>query len=235
MTYFYAFFILAPTIMLTGTQTLFGDIISAVELQQIASTTTRYTDTSSDGVSGWEFVAAESFTISALGYYDHPQIGFVDFHDVGLWQLSGANASLIAAARVEAGDTATLVGSFRYAAIEPLEITAGGTYVLGAIIGRGNGNSEFDPLAIPTASGWTHASQITQVAGRFGTINLPGGGFTDSNFPSDYGALSDPPILGPNFMLISAVPEPSSIFLLGSGIAAYFGWRRKKSPDLTGC
>lgn len=230
MNYFCAFFVLAVTTTLTGLQTSYGDVITAVEFQQIDSTSTQYTDTVNDGVTGWQFVAAQTFTISALGYYDHLTNGFVDAHDVGLWHLNGTASTLIAGARLDPGSTATLVGGFRYVDIEPLVITAGGTYVLGATIGRGAGVSQFDFLVRPTASGWTHASQITQVAGRFGSIN-PADGFLNANYPSDSATPTDPPNLGPNFLIISAVPEPSSIFLLGSGIAALCIWRRKKSRD----
>ncbi|MEZ6137500.1 MAG: hypothetical protein R3C53_21640 [Pirellulaceae bacterium] len=206
-----------------------ADLISAIEVQSIAFTGTQNNNTASDGVAGWAFTAVDSFSISALGYYDHLQDGFVDPHEIGLWRINGATSTLVATTELSAGTAAVLMGDFRYGSITPLEITAGNDYVIGATIGFGSGTAQYDPTVTPSSSGWTSTSHITNVVGRFGLIFPAGSGFNNSNFPSDFGTPSDPPFLGPNF-LITSVPEPSSFALLSSCISclALSHWRPRK-------
>lgn len=209
-----------------------ADIITGIQVQQVAFTGTQNLNLSTDGVVGWRFEATESFQISALGYYDHAQNGFIDPHDVALWHYDGLSTTLIATAHLNAGTSASLVGDFRYTNISPVQIDAGEIYVIGGEIGRGNGLLEYDPTVTPTVTGWTSTSMITNVGGGFGSIFPPGSGFTNSNWPSDYGTLTDPPILGPNFMVASAVPEPTSLFFLGGLTSVAWLVRRKKRSSV---
>jgi hypothetical protein len=220
--------LLAILLMSIAAEPVCADVISALEVQTIQFTGTQNTNLASDGVTGWAFTATESFRISAFGYYDHAQDGLVDSHDIGLWHINGAATTLLATATISSGTAATLNGDFRYSSIAALDIVAGQDYIIGGTIGFGSGVAQYDPTVTPTAAGWTTASQITDVAGRFGNIFPAGSGFNNSNFPSDFGGPSDPPTLGPNF-LISSVPEPDALFLIAGCIGGMAFLRRKKT------
>ncbi len=205
-------------------------LIPALEVQTIQFTGTQNSNLSSDGVTGWTFTATESFNISALGYYDHGQDGFVDPHDIGIWHIDGAVSTLLATTTITSETSSTLIGDFRYSSIAPLQITAGEDYVVGGTIGFGVGVTQYDPTVTPTPSGWTSAPQITNVAGRFGSIFPVGSGFNNSNYPSDFGTGSEPPFLGPN-ILIASVPEPNSLILACCGIGCMALSRRRKRNE----
>ena len=151
---------------------------------------------------GFTFQVNSEIQVTQLGLFDDSQNGFVESHDLGLWDSGG---NLLASGTMGSGTTGTLFGNFRYINIAPVNLTAGQTYAIGAVYVSGN-----DPLIFPSfADGFTSAPEITfnHDAWAVGnTLEFP----TLSN-------SSSPSYFGPNFQF-NDVPEPGSMLLLGTGL-----------------
>ena len=78
---------------------------------------------------GWEFSAEKPLTVTSLGVWDHKNDGLGTEIPVGLWD---ANGNLLAQATVPAGKAADEIDSFRYVSIEPVSLSGGQNYVIGA-------------------------------------------------------------------------------------------------------
>jgi Domain of unknown function (DUF4082) len=183
------------------------------------------------------FTPAENITVTSLGLFDYQDNGLGEAHEVGIFNQSGA---LLASALVSAGTVSPLVGHFRYAAIAPLALTAGQTYIVAALY--------------HTASDVMGYANIGKVAGD-PFIGLDGFaaryaiGSTTMSFPTGTILASAPFYIGPNFeftvdpppnsvsvALFGAgaadspnVPIPGSVWLLGSGLAGLGWWRCKRT------
>ena len=154
---------------------------------------------------GFEFTPTVNINVTALGSYF--QAGVTSGHDVGLWDTSG---NLLA--------STTVVGSgagsdgFQYAAISPMTLLAGTSYVVGG-----------ETLSDNYALDYTHSFIV-------------GPGITYDGHVETYGASLAYPGLGiityfddfgGNFQY-TPTPEPGSMMLLGSGLFGLAGIVRRK-------
>ena len=171
-----------------------------------------YTDSSflSDSLpftAGYEFTTTVPFTINALGYwYD----GNGYSHDVGLWN---SNGQLLISTTVQPNDPVS--GHFQYDSVR--YTLAPGTYVIGGQTYE-SGNTYNFPV---NATGITSLPGYSWVEDRqFAGLGL--------NFPTaTYGTYGDNGIFLVDFS-VEAVPEPGTLFLMGSGVAGVFGLCRRK-------
>ena len=135
-------------------------------------------------------------------------------HEVGLW---ASDATLLASAVVGAGTAGILDSSFRFVDISPVPLTAGQTYYVAALFhGPGDDNFVNGPTSVLAAS------QITYDSRRF----VPA---MTLAFPSEVGSSVFTTLLGGNVRLDeqpAPVPEPTTMVLVGSGLAAAFTRRR---------
>jgi hypothetical protein len=157
-------------------------------------------------------VGAQNLQVTALGVQDYgsdnaPSTdGFLASpRGVGIWDATGT--SLLASTTVASTDP--LTGTYRYATITPIELSAGLQYLIGASVGAG---LEYFGDSFAAASYTGSPGLITLNASRFafgGTLVAPtnSGGFDAGRW-------------GPANFLAVPVPEPSSLalFLLGSAL-----------------
>lgn len=167
---------------------------------------------------GWMFSLSESRLITALGFWDNSSNGLLDSHAVGLWTTTG---SLLASVSVDNSSTPvdsvdTGGGRWMFENLSSPFVLNPGTYILGADFAGGSDpvrlfvNAMFlDPIA-------TYIEPRTSSAT---TAGLDHPDFYDGTLSAYF---------GPN-MMMSAVPEPSSMLLVSMGLAApgYRAWRRK--------
>jgi hypothetical protein len=179
---------------------------------------TSYTDGS------WTFgidftVGASNLTVSALGYYDDALNGFVNNHEVGIYNSTG---TLLASTTVTSADP--LTGYFRYDSITPIVLLAGQTY-------RVVGVSHTD-LYTWNDPGFASLAGITYLGDTYDlgtTLFDPTGQFHNDETDGFW---------GPNLLVGTSVvsaPEPGSIGLLVLGLAglALCGWMMRKRVALS--
>jgi hypothetical protein len=161
---------------------------------------------------GWAFTPTGDLLVTALGVWDERGTGFVNAHDVGLFLRDDTP---IASRTIQAGTGSELFGQSRYEAITPVTLTAGTEYYLLA------NNFLIDHYVFGTGA-VGYAPEVTWQGFVDGTTNSI---FSDPLFN---GGL--PGNLGPNFVFERAIPEPSTLTLLGLGALclAGYGWRRRK-------
>jgi PEP-CTERM motif/Domain of unknown function (DUF4082) len=160
---------------------------------------------SSDETVGWSFAVAAGpgVQVTSLGWWDAtPADPLAAAHEVGIWSSTG---TLLASVTVQPGDA--LTGSFRYAAIAPITLTGGSTYIIG---GR-------DLLADGDIYASASSALVMDPSITFGQAARSDAG-TGFVFPGILTANSGGRF-GPNFML-TAVPEPSTYALMLMGVAA---------------
>jgi hypothetical protein len=170
-------------------------------------------DSASRYVLGWEFTVSAPITVDALGALDRGGDGFAyGPQQVGLWKTDG---TLLASVSVTSDDP--LTSWWRFADITPITLEAGESYIVASQGGEGY---------LFFANGTT-APGVTYVQDRHsGDIGTPP--YTELYFPNytdSYTVVTNAGYFGGNFMM-SAVPVPPSVFLLGSGLLGLVGWRR---------
>lgn len=161
---------------------------------------------------GWSFTTSSAITVNQLGFFDDSLNGLVDSHQIGIFDSAG---NLIVSATVQSGTVDPLINQFRYVSIAPTLLMAGQMYEIGALYLDGN-----DPLIFPgNSQGFSTGPGINYLDATFaggGTLTAPlNVGGTDGYF-------------GPNFTYGPVVPEPGSLFLLGSGLLGLAGVARRK-------
>jgi hypothetical protein len=154
-------------------------------------------------------VGNSNVIVSSLGYYDDFGNGFIDSHEVGIYELVGN--TLLTSTTVD--NSSALVGHFRYTSVKrPLLLLAGTQYeVVGVSHGDNyaynNVNFTVNPLIAYNGGYYSIGSSLT-LAHNSNSV-------TDGYW-------------GPNMMLDAAAPEPGTISLIGIGLAGLaFSARRR--------
>lgn len=166
----------------------------------------------------FKFVVNEAMEVTALGIVDSGPPGLLGAHDVGLWNESGV---LLASTTVPGGETAELSNGFRFAAIDPLQLTVGRVYFVGAVFDLTSNLDAFVEAPLFTTPqqvtlldpGWTYSAE-----GQ--TLTFPG------NF------RSGPDAAAANFLFSSPVPDitgSTSLFAGLISLALWFAQARARS------
>jgi hypothetical protein len=157
---------------------------------------------------GYTIAVNQAFTVSALGMFDSDLDGLATTHIVTLWNQSG---SVLASVNFPAGTDAQLINQFRYESITPVTLNRG-LYTVGVYYPNTTGSGD----AIMT--GITDATTDP----RFSIVSYE---FAHPGYFNPVGQIDDTEKFGANF-LITPVPEPSALALLGVGAAALMSGRR---------
>jgi len=198
------------------------------------------------GVIGGEFLTgSEATEVTKLGFYDHGSDGFLDPHDVAIWDVR--TETIVAQASLSVGTGDELVGEFRYATLaSPVTLDPYTEYrIVATVISPqtvGNGDVYLNATSV---GGFPDLASLPNLDSEFSEYVFGLGRFFTSadpnvpdinNFPS--GTTGTPStILGPaNFIgstvpalsgLAATVPEPTSGLLLISALAIVGVWRRR--------
>ena len=152
-----------------------------------------------DTTNGWSFNVTAPVWVSSLGYFDSNSLGLLDNHTVGIFNNAGI---LLTSTVVPSGTAGTLIGSFNYSPIAPIELSPGTYYVLGTQQGSLGANPA-DPIAYEFSS-LTTIPEINIVAGV--ASNGTPGTLTFAN--SGFGYMA---YMGPNFLASATSPILPSI------------------------
>jgi hypothetical protein len=180
----------------------------------------------------WGFTLSSPIAVGALGLWDEGANGLQNGHQLGLWASDGSllASTLITTANSTPVASSSTAGDWRFTPISPLTLGPG-DYVLGATfrnlgdvdLFRDGAGSALLLSFIPGAS-FVGADDAVALFANQQQVPL--------QFP---GLLSGDPSaakLGANLLVIEAagVPEPSSLLVLGSGLAGLAGlrWRRHR-------
>jgi hypothetical protein len=156
---------------------------------------------------GWLFTLSSPVTVTALGYYDaNGSAGLADSYPVGIFNSTGA---LLVSATVPSGPPTSLVDGFSFVSVTPVVLGAG-NYEIGA---HANASSPDDFRFDVAGSSSVPQLTLGEPAETFGNS------FTE---PATLEPSATQGYFGPNFLVSSQVPEPSS---LPFGLALLtFGW-----------
>ncbi|MEJ2494713.1 MAG: FlgD immunoglobulin-like domain containing protein [Ignavibacteriaceae bacterium] len=148
---------------------------------------------------GWSFtVGAVNITVESLGLYDSGDDGLSESHQVGIWTSSG---TLLSSTTIPVGTGATLSSGYRYSSITPIVLSAGQTYVIGALYSAGSGDK------IILNSSQTFASEITFNNSLQTQLTFNPGYTPPFGIPNFNAGGHNQGIFGPNFQF----DEPASI------------------------
>jgi hypothetical protein len=162
---------------------------------------------------GIVFTANQNIIVDALGYYDPKNVDGVSImagsHPVGLYDVT-TGGTLLASTTVTS--SSGVFQHFAYNAITPIELLSGDTYVLEGVAGT------VDDYTY-NVTGFNVSAPITIQGNNF-QLN------TGLNYDASTSSSTD--IFGPDMGGYDATPEPSSLLLLGSGLAGLAGLIKRK-------
>lgn len=162
---------------------------------------------------GFQFSVNSAANLTHLGMWrDNDVNGLEQTHQVMLWRLG--DGALLSQATVTNANP--LTGDFHYAAVSPVTLQTGQTYVIAADYWSGGLDGY---ISTPTSA--VYDSNITHIgAAHPAAVNM---GYVMPTLVT----TTNRGRFGPNFMT-EAVPEPATMAVLGLGAAALLR-RRKKS------
>jgi hypothetical protein len=162
---------------------------------------------------GYSFIVNQAISVVSLGVWDQDSDGLLSRHEVGLWDSSG---TLLASTFVGAGAVGILDNGFRFTDIAPVLLTAGQIYyVAGTFNGPGDDIWVADPTTLASAPQITYESRRYQNGSTLVFPDLAGSnttGYWGGNFRFEDAAAS---------------PEPTTLLLIGAGLAAVRARRRR--------
>lgn len=197
-----------------------ADII-AYSFQEVGA----FASPSDAATQGFLFIPTVPIEVTALGYFDHNQDGLTLIHPVGIFDA--LTQELLAVTNV--GPGSVLEDLFRYNPISPLSLEAGHPYML-AGFHPGSDTEDFGAFSLPASllfGGVVTAPQLIHQGFFFefgNSLTFPTTGPDPNAF-----------FFGPNLQFqvqqVQAIPEPSTVSLLGLGIAALavWHWHRRRS------
>ena len=171
-------------------------------------------------VLGWQFSITAPIQVTSLGFWDYGGDGFSSAVDVGIWD-NAPTPNLLASISVSSTDALTNVladgSGFRFKGLGYSLWLQPGTYTVGGT----NHNTE-SYLSYP-ASNVTYDPAVTWISGMY-AYSEP------LTFPVNQGGGTPAGWFGANFGI--GTPEPGTIglLLLGSGLLALLGRRRRSRP-----
>lgn len=153
---------------------------------------------------GFSFTPTADVTLTQLGLWDVNGDGFVDTHQIGVWDSGGI---LLLSDLIPSGTAATLLDGFRYIDSTDLGLFAGQTYTIGAVMFESSTTDAyvFGPSSVSTDALITFG---------FGVRSGDDSGFAFPDQTPNTGRF------GPNFQFTAgAIPEPGTwaMMLLGFG------------------
>jgi hypothetical protein len=155
---------------------------------------------------GYSFTVMSAANVVSLGVWDDLADGLISSHRVGLWSSGGI---LLTSALVPSGTAGILDAGFRFVDIGPLALAVGQIYYVAATFnGPGDDTWTVDPSSLVMAPQITYDSRRYQFGSALVFPDLAG-----SNTTGYWGG---------NIRLeedTAAVPEPSSLLLVGGGLA----------------
>jgi len=178
-----------------------------------------------DATYGWKFTVAQgsTITIEGLGVFDVGANGLANSHQVGLWDSGGSLLTSVTITNANSTHVASTskAGDWLSTPITSRQLTSG-DYVVGALYVKNDADHFMAGATAKTISGVTfdEARNIPGTGLLFPSMIPPG----EENANAGY--------FGPNlFTATPPVPEPTSLILLGSGLAGLagrFAWRKRR-------
>jgi hypothetical protein len=166
-----------------------------------------------DTTRGWKFTVSAEIQVQKLAFWDSDPDGLDDAHPIGIWR--DEDQVLLTSATVPAGTAAPLEGTFRWVPTQPVVLSPGKTYVIGAYWVSGSGDR-----TLGGGANTVFDARVTVTGGR-------GNSTTGLNFP--WFAVA--PQLNANF---KAVPAPAPIIITDASLAGTrFTLRFRSAAGLT--